>query len=329
MSVEAILKAFSNVTSKSVEDEWVVPYKAPADPSVNQFTFFFKPEVTDTKAGINFKVALELGLNKLKESGVEFGAIRVIGGSYLDKTDAMVKHYGVIAQISKEGPSVITQSAKENLDKMLKDQPGAEVMGGHQFLKLYPDFTPFSLSVVNDNLGTTRLAGGTYAMSIKVSGKPYIVLNPFHAYQLVPYTTPGNAIVALECRSKMAWGDLREKLAGVTNPNKAVEGSIRNLFLVNKDKIGLKEVSSGCNGVHMSAGPLEGMVELPRFFGPLEYKDTAFGALLVSKGVSVDGVGKLADNPDFDVEGKKVSAFDLTEELCAGVSADKLVKLSK
>ena len=48
---------------------------------------------------------------------------------------------------------------------------------------------------MQDNLGTKRLAGGTYAMQLKVLGKPYILLNPFHAYQLVPYTTSGTFVI--------------------------------------------------------------------------------------------------------------------------------------
>ena len=117
----------------------------------------------------------------------------------------MGQHYGVISAISREGVPVISEQAKKNLDEKFKAdiEAGAAVLGGHQFLAKEPGFNAFSLSVLNDNLGTTRLAGGTsifainfpsseltnfcagtYAMKIKVLGKPVIILNPFHAYQL-------------------------------------------------------------------------------------------------------------------------------------------------
>jgi nucleoside diphosphate kinase len=247
----------------------------------------------------------------------------VLGGDYLEKHSLMVEHYGVISKISKQGASAISDQAKEKLESEFKDllAAGAEVLGGHQFLTAQPHFNAFSLLVLNDNLGTKRLAGGTYAMQIKVLGAPVIVLNPFHAYQLVPYTTSGHAIIAIEGLSKLPWADLRQKVCGVTDPKAAEEGSIRNLFLKNRDALRLGDVDKGTNGVHMSAGPLEGMVELQRFFTDHEqstdkipFEDLAFGSLLQHKGLPIERIAELAANPDIVVEGKNVSAFDLTEE---------------
>lgn len=47
-------------------------------------------------------------------------------------------------------------------------------------------------------------------------------------------------------------------------------GSVRRLFLQKKAELGFTDVSKGSNGVHMSAGPLEGMVEFIRFFSDHE-----------------------------------------------------------
>ena len=44
-----------------------------------------------------------------------------------------------------------------------------------------------------------------------------------------------------------------------SNPIKANKGSIRKTLLDNKDLYGLKEVSQGANGVHLSAGAVEGL----------------------------------------------------------------------
>jgi nucleoside diphosphate kinase len=283
-----------------------------------------KPEATAVSEGVKLEKIIELSTKAITDAGVTLGAIRVVGGPYLEKHNTMVEHYGVISKISKEGESAISDTARENLknNENLKEfvNSKAEVIGGHDFLKRFDKFTPFSLLVLNDNLGTTRLAGGTYAMKVKVLGKPFIVLNPFHAYQVVPYTTEGNAIIVFEGQSKKSWADLRNKVSGVTDPTAAEEGSIRNLFLKSKSDLGLKDVDKGTNGVHLSAGPLEGMVELQRFFSDRDsgkdvpYSATAFGAYLQSKGLSEDDVKKVATNPDVNKDGKKVSLFDLTEE---------------
>jgi len=326
MSSAEIISAFEKVTAKDSQTHsiWVHPYNAPADHNLNQFIFFLKPEATATADGVNLQKIIDLATKTLSDAGVKFGAIRVIGGPYLDAHNIMVQHYGVISKISKEGYSAISDAAKENLKKNenMKEflAAGAEIIGGHDFLKKFDKFNPFSLLVLNDNLGTTRLAGGTYAMKVKVLGKPYIVLNPFHAYQVVPYTTTGNAIIVFEGLSTLSWAHLRTKLTGVTDPNASEEGSIRRLLLNHKQDLGLKDVDKGSNGIHLSAGPLEGMVELTRFFtdhntgNTVSNTSTAFGSYLKSKGASEENINKYATNPDADADGKKVSLFDLTEE---------------
>jgi len=337
MDIDAVVKAFDEVAAKRATHVWVKPYQGSKDTEgLHQFLFFLKPEATGVHEGVKLREVLELATKTLASAGVDFGAVRILGGDYLESHSLMVEHYGVISKISKEGVSVISDQAKEKLHSDFKDllAAGAEVLGGDQFLKAHPQFNAFSLLVLNDNIGTKRLAGGTYAMQIKVLGKPYILLNPFHAYQLVPYTTSGHGIIAIEGLSKLSWVELRQKVCGATDPKAAEAGSIRNLFLQNREALGLGDVDKGTNGVHMSAGPLEGMVELRRFFTDheagsqkLPFTDLAFGRLLSHSGVSAERVAELAENPDLTVAGKSVSAFDATEEKDAAESAKLLAAL--
>jgi len=284
---------------------------------------------------VNVKAILELVEKVFHQNDILIKSTRVLGGGYLDHNGIMVEHYGVISKISKEGVSAISEQAKEKLETDYKESlaAGAKVLGGNQFLAQHPQFSAFSLLVLNDNIGTKRLAGGTYAMQVKVLGAPYILLNPFHAYQLVPYTTVGNAVIAFECFSEKPWEFLRQKVCGATDPKAAEEGSLRNLFLANKASLGLAEVDKGTNGIHMSAGALEGMVELARFFSDhdsgnrITYDQTAFGSLLLSKGLSLERVIALAKNPILSIESKAVSAFDATEEKDASNAASLLAAL--
>jgi len=308
-----ILEGVKEVQSKKVHDVTVNPHvkRTAEHANVHQLVFFFKPELTSSP-NVHFDQVLQSTLDILSKSKVNVDGIKILGGDHLSKKDIMIQHYGVIASISKNGESAISNQARENLQSNA-DFKGLEVLGGHQFLERYPDFNAFSLSVLNDNLGTKRLAGGTYAMKVSVLGKPLLVLNPFSAYQLVPYTTSGNSIVVFEVSSTEPWAKLRSEVCGVTDPKDAHESSIRRNFLNNQAKFGLKEVSKGANGVHMSAGPLEGMVELGRFFD-IKPEDTAFGQALLGAGFTQEQVKQLVSNPTLDHDGKKVSAFDLTEE---------------
>jgi hypothetical protein len=323
LPVSDLAQAFRTTVAEG-GSRWLAPYR-PADGSRHQFIFFIKPEAT--APAVNLAEVARIALEALARFQVAAGAIRIISADYLRQHGIMDQHYGVINRISKQGVPAITESARAKLMDSFGEliEHGAPVLGGHQFLERHPDFTPVALSVLNDNIGTTKLGGGTYALSLKVLGKPHILLNPFHPYQLVPFTTPGNGIIVMEGLSATSWHDLRAKLTGSTNPAKAAPGSLRHALLINKIQLGMAEVDQGNNGVHLSAGPLEGMVELRRFFGEPEKKveipfaDTAFGKSLAAAGLDA---ASLAENPTLTVGGAATSAFDLTEEQ----NADEAVK---
>jgi len=92
------------------------------------------------------------------------------------------------------------------------------------------------------------------------------------------------------------------------------------------------EVNLSSNGCHMSAGPLEGLVELKRFLSDLDagktvdYTSLAFGEHLKSVGFSNDDINHLATNPNATYEGKTESVFDMTEEKSHAESAQILKK---
>jgi len=235
-----ILAAVKAARAKEFKDKRVLREHDPKK-SVgfkHQLLFFFKPEVT-SEDKVNLGDIIQTVLDNFASNQITIGAVAVLSGDYLKDQDIMVKHYGVIADISKNGEAVISEAAKTALKEKFHEQlsAGAPVLGGHQFLEKIHEINPFSLSVLNDNLGTTRLGSGTYAMSIKVSGKPYIVLNPFHAYQLVPYTTSGQCIILFEILSNQTWKYMRNDICGSTDPSAANHGSLRRQFLDKKKNI--------------------------------------------------------------------------------------------
>jgi len=325
-----LLNAFSVATAAMPRQHWVRPYTPPASGDTHQFVLFLKPEITAVHDGVNLEAVLSLVLDRLAHFGVDIHAARALPAEYLERYSIMDQHYGVINRISKSGPEALTEAAAAKLESHFARElaEGARVLGGHQFLLENPEISPLALSALNDNIGTTKLGGGSYAMRLNVLGHRYVLLNPFHAYQLVPYTTPGRAILVLEGRSPQDWATLRGGLTGATNPAKAAEGSIRASLLANKDALGLRDVNQGLNGIHLSAGPLEGMVELKRFFSDhgkgreLKWSDLAFGQALLQQGLDPE---VLAGNPDLNINGQNVSAFDLTEEINAREALERLI----
>jgi hypothetical protein len=314
------------------QQQWIRPYVKGEACGGHQFVLFLKPEVTAVHLGVDTPAITKMVLERLTAFEVTVHAMRALPASYLAAHDIMDQHYGVINAISKQGESALTEAARENLHREFATElaEGATVLGGHQFLDVHPEFSPLALSVFNDNVGTTKLGGGSYCMKLDVLGKVFLLLNPFHAYQLVPYTTGDTAILVFECRSSRDWADLRGKLTGTTNPATAEPGSIRAELLARQEEFNLQAVNQGTNGVHLSAGPLEGMVELQRFFTDhesgegLSWSDTHFGESLIRQGKTEAEVCELAQNPPVTWNGTTESAFDLTEEVNAADALERL-----
>ena len=178
-----------------------------------------------------------------------------------------------------------------------------------------------------------RLGPGSYVLKLsEPGGRTVLVLNAFHPAQLyssspapflpvtaylsrLPYYSPSNVVILFEALSTRSWRSLRQDFIGATDPAKALAGSLRNRLLVDKAKFGLAEVASGSNAFHLSAGPLEGMVELQRFFG-VGIEETSFGRGLLRAAFPLPRIALLSNNPLLPgADGKLASAFDLTEEL--------------
>lgn len=329
---DLILSAIETLKKDRSSQCWVRPIGGTPSPDQHQFVLFLKPEVLMT--GVRFDLVLDLVLNSLAKWNVNVGAVRILSGGYLKAHNLMGRHYGVINRISREGRRALTAEAEQKLVELFQDplRMGAPVLGGHEFLAQRPDFSPASICTVSDNVGATKLGGGSYALSIKVVGKPYLVLNAFHPQQLEPYYGPDAVLPVFECTSKTPWKDLRQKMTGATNPLKADPASIRGQLLARQQELGMEDVSQGANGIHLSAGPLEGMVELTRFFSDeesgrkLESSGTAFGTLLANEGLSAKTIESFADNPSALLDGKPVTSFDMTEEMDALPAAGKLAK---
>jgi len=329
------MQAIHDVSASDAKtnDVWVNKYNFDAKhKGKHQFLFFMKPETTASYDGAKVEAIVSLTLQTFKDNHIDIGAVRVLGGPYFEKTGIMEEHYGVICNISKHGVSAITDDAKKVLEEKFKVElsQGIKAVGAHEFLKTQKsnEINAFSLRAINDNLGTTRLAGGTYALKFNVMGKTQLVLNAFHPYQLTPFTTKGHSVVAFECHSSMSWADLRNKICGTTDPKKAAEGSFRNTLLTKKDDLGLVAVDTSNNGCHMSAGPLEAMIEIRRFMSDgdknrIAVDHTHFGVNLHDAGASASDIEALIKNPLVSVGDGKKTAFDASEE----VDADKAAKL--
>ncbi len=294
------------------------------DPTGNEFVIFSKPELGRLEDDHLSRV-WDLFASSFADHAVSVHRVEVVTGPELESTGVMQQHYGVINQISREGRPALTEAAEQALQQAYGDGLGsAEVLGGHQFLDRHPQMGAYALGMLFANAEVERLGPGTYAAQVRMDADPVIILNGFHPRQLGFFTAADATCAFLHGSSSTDWDVLRSELIGATDPAKAAAGSIRGRLRAEPAAYGLSTVNSNFNGVHMSAGPLEGLGELMRFFGGAQHAaEWTFAAALRSAGLSDVDLSGLLANPVVSADGERGTAFDLTE----GVNAEAAARL--
>ena len=303
----------STASSKIYEDKDQLDQK-------HEFLFFIKPEILLVDDDDKLKAVFELLLRKISQFGFIIRDIRLLGASYLEKYDIIAQHYGVINALSRDPLKVFTTEAKSKFREVFGNAPEeVRVLGSLQFLRHYPSYTPDSLQQLWQQSHTAKLSGGNYCALVKAGAEDVYLINGFHPKQLIHFTAEGRIIITLMLAGNLDWAAARNQFIGKTNPADAAPGSLRNELLVNREKFGLNEVSASQNGFHLSAGPVEGLVELMRYgsdFSAGDIKkpsDFSFGKQLL-KVFSEEVTGIICSNRIVGYKGNKISTFDLTEE---------------
>jgi len=303
------------------------------DNKENEFIFFIKPEITLKSESIKIDSILDMMFEKIEQFGLEIKDVKILSAKYLKEHSIISQHYGVINKIASNPHEYLSEQAKENLLKYAETDSfdKINVLGAFQFLDKYPSFNSDSLDVLWQNISLSKLAGGTYCEKVKVDADTAYLLNGFHPKQITHFTQEGRSIVVFTVAGDISWADARQKFIGATNPEVAVEGSLRKELLKRKEEFGISEVNQGSNGFHLSAGPIEGLVELIRYNsnysevnGEKTYKDFSLGKRM-SELFTSEQIEKIISNINIIHNNKTISIFDLTEEK----NSDETLKILK
>jgi|WetSurSiteA1Bulk_404760.scaffolds.fasta_scaffold00570_8 hypothetical protein len=300
----------------------------------HEFLFFIKPEITLKSDQINLEGILQLVLEKLSLYKLRITDIRILAASYLEKYNIIAGHYGVINALSRKPHEFLSNEAKEKFRIIYGKEPGQEnLLGSIEFLHHYSSFTPSSLDELWQNSKAEKLAGGTYCAAVNVEGNEVYLINGFHPKQLIHFTEHGRSIAAFTLSGDLNWAVARNNFIGKTNPAEAAPGSLRNELLMRQGDFGLQAVTSSRNGFHLSAGPVEGLVELIRYCSDYASgvnktpDDFIFGRELLSA-FSREQTDWICNNHLVEHKGLKIRTFDLTEEKNSTVALQMLRECS-
>ncbi len=284
----------------------------------NEYLLLLKPELM---LASRFDEALDFILERVVSAGFSLGQARIFSGGYLGRHAIMAAHYGVINRLCRDAGlnlSVVARAKFEGLFGVSVDEGG--VLGAFEYLDLHPGMSAGALLELWLSHSYSKLAGGAYVVRLADRTPVEYLVNGFHPEQLAHFTAEGRAMLAVPLFGDMSWKVARGEFLGATDPASAREGSVRRVLHERREVWGADLMRGGMNGVHLSAGPLEALVELRRFgsdqgagAGECACTDFLFGRQLAAH-FSPERIGWMMGNPDVVVDGKKMSLFDLTEE---------------
>ena len=303
----------------------------------NELLLFVKPEIFMVKDVAQVEAALDLVFTKLAEFGAVVSGVAVVGGKVLEEAEIMNRHYGYINRLSRFASQMVDDSAGGADDRKkiaevlgIPNLDGITIYGGHEYLKAHPGEDCFALDELWFTKKSIKIRSGFYVQRYKKDDEDFILINGFHPAQLMHFTDPTHRIVLVLIHSDTAWGTLRNEMVGATFPEKAVPHSIRGTLYAHAEDYGLGTVSIANNGVHLSAGPFEGLFEINNFFGEILDLDIKKQQPLLLKkmlaaGLSVQTALKTLENPIVSESPKPTDLFTATED----VDSDEAVALWK
>lgn len=286
----------------------------------HEFLFFIKPEITIKSDEIDLEAILDMMFNKIYEYNFQITDIRILSAQYLKKFNIIAQHYGVINSLSSNAKEYISSLAKEKFKAVYGNSPSSvKLIGGIEFLQHFSGYNPLTLNRLWQKSHPEKLAPGTYCAVVTVNGDKIYLINGFHPQQLAYYLDQAHSVVAFTLAGNIDWHQARTEFIGITDPAEAKSGSLRNIIYMKKDAYGLKKVTSSHNGFHLSAGPVEALVELVRYnsnhlTGDVKkIRDFTFGKIL-QEYFKPKQIKSILQNKTVNYNNSPISIFDLTEE---------------
>jgi hypothetical protein len=284
--------------------------------SDKQMLLLFKPE-TLSKGADSARI-IDRTFECAADHGYEIEGVSLLSGPYIARQGIIERHYAQINKAYREGGSALSADALDKLSECFGEVPqSCDVLGGESFMKFF-GMKPTEINdlwVSSQGFGKVKkLSSGVYATRYD-SGRfmAKYLINGFHAGQIANFCAPGRITAAVSLRSgdnASSWAEMRSGFAGATDPSRAKAGSVRNWLLNNRAAIGMETVDTQLNGIHLSAGPIESMAEIPNWFPWVRSHQTVMGRLLGAF-MSEEEISDLALNPEVPGQGKPI--FDLTE----------------
>ncbi len=299
----------------------------------NEFLFILKPEVFARTSSEQTEHIMNVVLDRISRYGLTINNVRVINAAYLENYNVIASHYGVINAAARDFNASVTDEIRSNFRNHYSiDLSESKVFGALELADKLPEITVEMLQKLWSTCVIKRLAGGIYSGEVDFKDEELYIINGFHPPQIEHFIANDRMIVTMNLSGELDWAKARQEFIGNTYPEKAEKGSLRRDIFDLYGKLGFDDASYVINSLHLSAGPLEALIELQRFNSDFQNNLTSpisnfdFGRLLETHFSKAD-CDKILTNPIVTFQDKQISLFDLTEELNSAEALDLILKV--
>lgn len=281
----------------------------------NDALVFIKPHASNAKVK-------ELVEKYFAQRGVEILDEGTLDGPEIDEKGIIDEHYAHIAKIALYKAPKDLPVSKEKL-ALFEETFGVswasaleKIINLGEFEARFPEMSHEKIhDIWMDEIKRIKLAPGTYVGYFPE--QDVYVMNAFYGSMRSVYTHEASSVVYFHIRFSerdLSWSEFRSEVIGATDPAKAHPKSLRASIYANYKALGLEKVPDlGENGVHASAGPVEGLRERMVWLGRT-LEDDHFGKALVDAGVDRATIDLWLANEIVTIEGETDHAFDLLED---------------
>ncbi|MBN2510622.1 MAG: hypothetical protein JXB03_10100 [Spirochaetales bacterium] len=268
----------------------------------------------------------------LAHAGITIEQKGRLKGSEIESRGIIDRHYFAISKTAMK-----TDPADLSLSSPVYDEfrgkfgtgweealAGGKMYNSAQYMERHRILSGETLTAVWTSGAFMKLGPGLYVCKVPETGE--FLINGFYPGMREKFTRPDALVlwyaVAFD-EAALPWKNFRSLVIGATDPSKAADGSIRKQLYADFSRYGLSSrPSMSDNGVHASAGPIEGMRERMVWAG-IPPQDSELGTALERRGLG-SALTTLLENSEAVYEGNKGPVFDITEDADSSAVAASL-----
>ena len=293
-----------------------IPNSIPNSKKQEHFVIFTKPELLESGSQGCIRQILREFVKRFEQLKVDIIAVRVFNGKYVRDRKLIDSCYKRLNEVSRQGIKACSNIHKLTISEYFIKHKNlkARIVGGDEFLKIYPEHSATELGNIVDRLGCFKIGAGIYGTSISVSGDKLLLLNGFYPAQRDRLSSGKVPMIAFLLTSDSSPRLIRRHLIGDILPQRALSKSLRGICFRLATRFGIENINISRNCIHYSANSMDACLYEKLIFGRVR-SSNRFLQMAHKQGVEVKKMWKLYNSKVLRRSGRWLDLRDQIEDV--------------